>query len=117
MTGRSDGVPKANESSLAVGSVTDSGSATEKRPTVSGRPTTVSVVMATYNGERYLRAQLATILQCLDEVDQLIVVDDCSIESTLAILRGMKWADLLTGRVHSALGWSCVAPRGKTGHA
>jgi glycosyltransferase involved in cell wall biosynthesis len=51
--------------------------------------------MATYNGERYLRAQLATILQCLDELDQLIVVDDCSTDSTLTILRGMKWANLV----------------------
>jgi glycosyltransferase involved in cell wall biosynthesis len=99
-----DGVTKANEPSLVPGAVTDSASATDKKPAVSEWPTTVSVVMATYNGERYLRAQLATILQCLEEGDQLVVVDDCSSDQTLEILRAVKWPDLVLIRNASNLG-------------
>ena len=34
--------------------------------------------MATYNGEKYIREQLSTILPTLSEVDELIISDDGS---------------------------------------
>mgnify|MGYP003181587287 CR=1 FL=1 len=42
----------------------------------------ISVVMATYNGERYLQQQVDSILQCLEPIDQLIVSDDGSRDGT-----------------------------------
>ncbi|MDY7551985.1 glycosyltransferase [Pseudomonas veronii] len=46
----------------------------------------VSVCMATYNGELYLREQLDSILLELREGDELVVVDDCSKDTTCEIL-------------------------------
>lgn len=47
----------------------------------------VSICMATYNGARYLAAQLDSILAQMQEGDELIVVDDASQDSTMEILR------------------------------
>lgn len=46
----------------------------------------VSVCMATYNGQKYLREQVNSILSQLSEEDELIVSDDGSTDETLAIL-------------------------------
>lgn len=47
----------------------------------------ISVVMATYNGERYIRQQLDTILPFLEDGDELLVTDDGSKDSTLQIIQ------------------------------
>lgn len=46
----------------------------------------ISVCMATFNGEKYLRAQIDSILMQLQTSDELIVSDDGSTDDTLAIL-------------------------------
>jgi glycosyltransferase involved in cell wall biosynthesis len=46
----------------------------------------ISVVMATYNGARYLREQVASILDQLGEEEELVVSDDCSTDDTPGIL-------------------------------
>lgn len=46
----------------------------------------ISVCMATYNGEKYLREQIDSILTQLGEEDELIVSDDGSKDSSLKIL-------------------------------
>lgn len=47
----------------------------------------VSVVMATYNGEKYIRQQLESILKNLTEEDELIITDDGSSDRTISILK------------------------------
>lgn len=47
----------------------------------------VSIAMATYNGERFLREQLDSILAQTHQNFELIVCDDCSTDSTVQILR------------------------------
>ncbi|MGB3730964.1 glycosyltransferase [Microbacterium sp.] len=46
----------------------------------------VSVCMATYNGEKYIDAQLQSILQELDDSDEVVIVDDASTDGTLAAI-------------------------------
>ena len=46
----------------------------------------ISVCMATYNGERYIKEQVSSIMQQLGENDELIVSDDGSSDSTLQVL-------------------------------
>lgn len=49
----------------------------------------VSVCMATYNGEKYVAGQVMSILQQLKSNDEVIVVDDCSRDDTVKILQGL----------------------------
>lgn len=48
----------------------------------------ISVCLATYNGEKYLEEQLASILPQLGSDDELIISDDGSTDRTLAIIDG-----------------------------
>jgi glycosyltransferase involved in cell wall biosynthesis len=48
---------------------------------------TVSVLMATYNGEKYIKEQLDSIVPYLCEGDELIVSDDGSSDNTLNIVK------------------------------
>jgi glycosyltransferase involved in cell wall biosynthesis len=47
----------------------------------------VSIVLATYNGEKYLREQLSSLFAQTYPLLEIIAVDDCSSDSTVAILR------------------------------
>lgn len=46
----------------------------------------VSVCMATYNGQRYIQEQMASILEQLGQDDEVVVVDDCSTDATLSTI-------------------------------
>lgn len=50
------------------------------------QPESVSVCMATYNGARFLSEQLTSILDELQDGDEVVVVDDASDDGTVAIL-------------------------------
>ena len=50
----------------------------------------ISVCMATYNGAKYIAAQIDSILQQLLAEDELIIVDDHSTDSTVDIIRNFK---------------------------
>lgn len=50
----------------------------------------VSVCMACYNGEKYIEAQIASILPQLNDKDELIIVDDHSSDRTAELIKGMK---------------------------
>lgn len=47
----------------------------------------VSVCMAAYNGERFVKEQIDSILPQLSENDELIISDDGSTDNTLAIIK------------------------------
>lgn len=46
----------------------------------------VSVCLATYNGAKYLKEQLDSILSQLNENDEVVVVDDCSSDGTVDLV-------------------------------
>jgi glycosyltransferase involved in cell wall biosynthesis len=50
----------------------------------------ISVCMATYNGEKYIKEQLESILVQLNEEDEIIISDDKSSDKTLDIIRSLK---------------------------
>ncbi len=49
----------------------------------------ISVAMATYNGERYIEAQIKSILQNLQPLDEVVISDDGSTDETVNILKGI----------------------------
>jgi hypothetical protein len=52
----------------------------------------VSVCMAAYNGERYIEAQLRSILPQLEPGDEIVIVDDASRDGTLVRVQQMQHA-------------------------
>lgn len=50
----------------------------------------ISVCMATYNGANYIKEQIDSILIQLDKNDELIIVDDCSTDDTVSIIKSVK---------------------------
>lgn len=55
-----------------------------------GARSMISVCMATYNGEKYIRVQMDSILQQLGEGDELIISDDLSSDKTVEIIKSYK---------------------------
>jgi glycosyltransferase involved in cell wall biosynthesis len=47
----------------------------------------ISIAMATYNGEKYLRAQLESFLLQTRQPDELVISDDCSSDKTVEIIK------------------------------
>lgn len=50
----------------------------------------ISVCIATHNGEKYIKEQLDSILCQLSPVDEVVISDDGSTDSTLEIIEGYK---------------------------
>lgn len=50
----------------------------------------ISVCMATYNGEKYIKEQIESILMQLNSNDELVISDDGSSDNTLDIIRSME---------------------------
>ncbi|UMQ43781.1 glycosyltransferase [Chryseobacterium sp. Y16C] len=50
----------------------------------------VSVCLATYNGEKFISEQITSILQQIDQNDEIIVSDDGSADKTLEIIRNIN---------------------------
>ena len=53
----------------------------------------VSVAMATYNGEKYIKEQIDSILNNLEKNDELIISDDGSKDNTISIIQEMQKND------------------------
>ena len=49
-----------------------------------------SVCLASYNGENYIKEQIKSILQELSSDDELVVVDDCSTDRTIEIIKAIN---------------------------
>lgn len=47
----------------------------------------ISICMATYNGEKYIKKQLDSILSQLEKDDELIISDDSSTDKTIEIIK------------------------------
>lgn len=50
----------------------------------------ISVCMATYNGSKYIKEQISSILAQLDVADELIISDDSSSDNTIEIIQSFK---------------------------
>lgn len=64
----------------------------------------ISVCMAVFNGERYLEEQLRSILVQLSVQDEVIIVDDCSRDSSENLIRSMRDSRIILLRNESNLG-------------
>jgi glycosyltransferase involved in cell wall biosynthesis len=62
----------------------------ETGPELSEERPAISVCMAAYNGERYITAQLQSILSQLTAEDEVIVVDDASTDRTRECVRSLQ---------------------------
>lgn len=50
----------------------------------------ISVLLPTYNGESFVVEQVNSILQCLGEIDELVIADDNSSDSTVELLENIR---------------------------
>ena len=50
----------------------------------------ISVCMASYNGSKFIKNQITSILRQLAKSDQLVIVDDCSFDNTVNIIESIK---------------------------
>jgi glycosyltransferase involved in cell wall biosynthesis len=48
---------------------------------------TISIAMATFNGEKFLRDQLNSLSRQTHLPDELVVTDDCSTDQTVTVLK------------------------------
>ena len=49
----------------------------------------ISVVMATQNGQKYVKKQIKTIRSQITKRDEVIIIDDCSNDDTVKILNNL----------------------------
>ena len=50
----------------------------------------ISVCIATYNGEKYIKDQLLSIIKQIDTNDEIIISDDLSSDNTIEIIESLK---------------------------
>ena len=77
----------------------------------------VSVAMATYNGEKYIRQQLESILENLSESDEVVISDDGSTDATKEMVDSfhdsrIKWLDGPKKGIAANFGNAIAACRG-----
>lgn len=65
----------------------------------------VSVCMAAYNGSEYIAEQIHSILPQLAQNDELVIVDDCSSDSTVDVLRALTDARVRLTTNESNIGY------------
>lgn len=50
----------------------------------------ISVALCTYNGEKYIKRQLESILNQTVSVTEIIIIDDCSFDSTMMVVQKIE---------------------------
>lgn len=50
----------------------------------------ISVCLASYNGAKFIKLQLESIIKQLHKDDEIIIVDDCSSDNTLDVIRSIN---------------------------
>ncbi len=60
--------------------------------------------MATYNGEQFIEKQVLSILSQLSKIDELIIVDDCSSDNTINILKDINDSRIKIHKNHENMG-------------
>ena len=50
----------------------------------------ISVCLASYNGEKFIELQLKSIISQLGKEDEIIIVEDCSRDNTLSIIKSIN---------------------------
>lgn len=50
----------------------------------------ISVCIASYNGAKFIKLQLESIIKQLNEDDEIVIVDDCSSDSTIEVIKSMN---------------------------
>ena len=74
-------------------------------------PHTLSVVMATFNGEAFIEAQLDSILRQTRLPDEIVISDDGSTDNTLAIVKRVK------AQAPTSVSWQVVTTQSPLGPA
>lgn len=69
--------------------------------------TTISVCIATYNGERFLEQQLKSIIPQLSDNDEIIISDDGSKDSTLEIINSLNDTRIKVFTNNGEHGYTC----------
>lgn len=64
-----------------------------------------SVCVATYNGSRYIEAQLASIIMQLDPDDEVIICDDCSTDNTVDLIEKINDSRIKVYKNNKNLGY------------
>jgi glycosyltransferase involved in cell wall biosynthesis len=49
----------------------------------------ISICLAAYNGGQYINIQLQSILAQIDDLDEIIIVDDCSTDETVKVIENI----------------------------
>lgn len=57
----------------------------------------ISIVMATYNGQKFIKKQLESIMFQTTKIDEVIIIDDCSNDDTVKIVNSFIQDNHLTG--------------------
>ena len=85
-------------------------------PAASPSDTSVSAIVAVYNGERFIADALASILAQTTPPDEVVVVDDGSTDGTGAVVARFPGVRCLrrdaNGGQASALNWAVASTRG-----
>ncbi len=50
----------------------------------------VTTVIATYNGEKYIAEQITTIIGQLEPQDEVVIIDDCSSDNTVNVIKALQ---------------------------
>lgn len=68
----------------------------------------VSVVLCTYNGEKYIREQLESIVSQTYPIHELLIQDDCSTDATPLIIEEYKENILLLDFIETRIIWASI---------